>query len=140
NGKLRAKNGDRLSAKYFDASAGSYVSASAVVETNPPAITGIAADADYQQAVVSWNTSELADALVQFGESPLLDRAAYDPDPTLAHSVTLFGLIPDRTYYYQVVSRDLAGNTTTDGNHGNLYTLHTLRPLFAPWSDDMNTG
>src|SRR5207249_1051121 len=63
SGKLRAKSSDSLSAKYFDASAGSFVTASAMVDTNPPAIRNISAEPDYEQAVVSWTTSEAADAL-----------------------------------------------------------------------------
>ncbi len=138
--KLRAQNGDTVTVKYFDASAGSFVSASAVADTVPPSITNVVAEPDYLEATVSWDTSEAADALVQFGESALLTRTAYDGNPDTSHAVTLAGLVPDNTYYYRVVSRDLAGNTTIDDNHGALYTLHTLPPLLPPWSDNMDTG
>jgi hypothetical protein len=139
-GQLRAKSGDTITAKYFDASLGTFVTATATVDITPPTISGVSVEPDYQQAIVSWDTSELADALVQFGESPLLGRTAYSSDPDTVHEVTMFGLVPDKTYYYQVVSRDLAGNTVTDDNHGQLYILRTLRPLFAPWSDNLDTG
>jgi hypothetical protein len=139
-GKLRAKNGDDLTLKYFDASAGTYVIATAMVDTNPPTISNTEADPDYELATIYWETSEPADSLVQFGESPLLGRTAYSGDPTTDHAVTLFGLVPNRRYYYQVVSRDVSGNTVTDDNHGSPYFFDTLIPRFAPWSDDMNTG
>jgi hypothetical protein len=129
-----------LTLKYFDVSAGNFIVATASVDTNSPTITGVDSDADYQQAVVFWDTSEFADSLVQFGESPILTRTAYNPDLTSNHMVTLFGLVPNRTYYYQVVSRDVAGNTAVANNNSNLYTLKTLLPLFSPWSDNMNSG
>jgi hypothetical protein len=56
------------------------------------------------------------------------------------HSVLLTALLPDRIYYYRVVSRDGAGNTVTDDNGGKLYTFRTLKPFVAPWSDNMESG
>ena len=139
-GKLRAKNGDSLRVDYFDASVGHNISASAAVDTVSPALSGVSAEPDYQQALIVWDTSEAADALVEFGESTFLGRTADDPNLETSHAVELDGLAPDQTYYYRVVSRDAAGNTTTDDNHGQLYTFHTLLPLLPPWSDNMNTG
>ena len=138
--RVRAKNGDTLRINYTNAAAGIRLSATAAVDTTPPIITEVAAAPDYQAATISWSTSEPADSLVQFGESPLLGRTAYDPGFNTSHSVDISGLDSDRIYYFQVVSADVAGNTTTDDNLGNLYTLRTLRPLFAPWSDTMDTG
>src|SRR5439155_16456196 len=43
-------------------------------------------------------------------------------------------------YYYQVVSRDVAGNAVIDDNHGQFYTFHTLQPLQPPFSDDFDAG
>jgi hypothetical protein len=139
-GQLRAQGGDTIRVQYFDGVAAVMLSASAVIDTNPPAISGVTAEPDYVQATVSWDTSEPADGLVQFGESHLLGRTAYDADPTTSHVVTFTGLVPDRTYYFRVVSRDLAGNTTIDAAAGALYTFHTLVPLLPPWSDNMNSG
>jgi hypothetical protein len=90
--------------------------------------------------VVSWDTSEPSDGLVQFGESPLFDRTAYSANLTTSHSVTLSGLSADRTYYYQVTSRDAAGNAIVDNNRGKFYTFRTLVPIAPPWSDSMDTG
>jgi hypothetical protein len=138
-GKLRAKNGDTLRVDYQNA-ANHFVSATATVDTLAPSISDVSAQPDYVEATVSWDTSEPSDSLVQFGESPLLGRTSYDANPTTSHTVTLSGLASDRTYYYQVVSRDTAGNTAVDNNHTNFYTLHTLLPLSPPWSDSMDTG
>ena len=138
-GKLRAANGDTLRVDYYTAS-NTLVSATAAIDIVPPIISNVADTPDYLEAVISWDTSETADALVQFGESPLLGRTAYDANPTTSHSVTVSGLLSDHLYYYQVVSRDAAGNVAVDDNHGNLYTFRTLLPLSAPWADSMDTG
>lgn len=141
-GQLRAQDGDTLHASYFDASAGSTVSAVAVVDTIAPDITNVAAAPDYQDCVVSWDTSEPADALVQFWEgSPGLgnNRTAYRDAKEFNHEVTLSGLKPNTVYSYQVVSRDVAGNATTDNNQGSYYTFHTLQPLQPPFFDNMET-
>ena len=139
-GKLRAQNGDPLTVDYVDASAGKTVQATATIDTLPPSISNVAAEPDYEQAVISWDTSEPADALVQFGESPILNHTAYDPALATSHVLTLPALNPHRIYYYRVVSRDAAGNAVVDDNHGQLYTFTTLTPLSPPWSDNMNSG
>jgi hypothetical protein len=139
-GKIRVKSGDLVNVDYFDASSNVTVRATAVVDTTPPVISGTTADPDYVEATISWNTSELSDSLVQFGESILFNRTGSDATPTTSHSVVLPGLRPDKTYYYRVSSRDQAGNIAVDDNHGTNYTFHTLKPLIAPWSDNMDTG
>lgn len=140
SGKLRASTNDILRVAYFDAGSNAVVLATASIDTVPPSISGVAADPDYQAATISWTSSKPADSLVQFGESAFLDRSAYNSEFTTDHEVTLANLQPDRTNYYRVISRDLAGNTTTDDNQGRLYAFHTLVPLSAPWSDSMDTG
>lgn len=139
-GKLYARNGDVITVTYFDASLGVATNATAVVDTVPPSVTNVFAEPDYIQATISWDTSKPADALVEFGESPLLARTGYEPGPDTRHFVTLTGLAPDRTYYYRVISRDAAGNTILDDNGGAFYTFHTLLPLMPPWADSLDTG
>ncbi len=135
--QLRVQNGDTIRAEYFDASSGSVVSVEAIVETVPPVISNVEAVPDYTEAYLFWETSEPSDALVQFGESILLGRTAYRGSLAEQHELTLIGLQPDKTYFYQVVSRDQAGNTTVDDNGGQFYTFRTLRPLLPPWYDDL---
>lgn len=138
-GTARAKNGDLLQVSYADASAAITVRASAAVDTIVPTISGVTVDVDYEQAIISWNTSEPCDALVQFGESPFLGRTALDPLFDTAHEVVLTSLQPDTTYYFQVVSRDAAGNAVVNDN-SNYFTFHTLAAIVPPWSDNFNTG
>lgn len=139
-GEIRAQPGDTLTVAFADPATKANFTATAVIDTVSPVIVNPAVEPDYEQATISWETSEPTDALVQFGESILLGRTGYRADYTTFHSVILPGLAPNRTYYYRLVSRDIAGNTVTDDNKGKLYTFKTLMPLVPPWSDNMDKG
>jgi len=92
---------------------------------------------------VTWETSEPADALVQFSESSgnfPINYTAYDPNNAVFHQLTLERLKPAHTYYFRVSSRDRAGNVSMDDNHGQLYSFTTLQPLFPPWADNLEKG
>ncbi len=140
DGRLPAADTDSIRVDYADASEHGTISATAIVDTTPPEISTVAAAPDYQDVVVSWQTDEPSDSLVQLGPSAFLDHTAYDPGLTTDHEVTIFGLLPDTAYNYRVVSTDGAGNTTTDDNSNALYTVRTLRPITTPWSDNLDTG
>lgn len=137
-GELRAKPNDEVWAEYLDATGSDILTAHALVDDDVPRIFGLATRAEYEEAVVSWSTSEPADALVQFGESTFLGRTAYSGQLDATHQLTLVGLRPDRTYYYRVVSRDRAGNPAVDNNAGKLHTFRTLKPLAVPWQDTLD--
>jgi hypothetical protein len=141
-GKLQAVHGDTLYARYNDASGQGMIQAVAAVDAIPVAISNVLAEPQYQDATISWNTSEPADALVQFGESAFLGKTAFVVDLETSHAVQLNGLTPDRLYYYKVVNRDEAGNATEDDNGGQLYTFRTLRPITpSPWfCDNLQAG
>ena len=138
--QLRVRNGDTVTAAYFDASIKSNVLATAMVDTNPPVITGVAAATNVGNTVVTWNTSEAADSLVQYGGGTILDHTAYDAALVTSHSVTLNQLLPNHVYYFQVVSRDSAGNAATDDNRGTLYSFTTPKLLRPPWFDNLESG
>jgi subtilisin family serine protease len=138
--QLLVRNGDTITATYFDSSNNSNVTATATIDTVPPAISQVAATTDYSNAKVTWLTSKPADSSVQYGESPLPDRASYLSALVTNHAVTVSGLSANRIYYYQVVSTDQAGNTTVDDNHGNLYTFQTLKAPAPPWFDNLESG
>lgn len=138
---LRAADGDTVWVEYLDASSETLVRAEAGVDTEPPVITAVAAEALYEDATVTWETSEPSDGLVQFleGEPGFpVNRTAYNADLELSHELSLNGLKPDTLYRYQVVSRDEAGNTSIDDNNGQYYRLRTLKPLTPPWSDTLD--
>jgi len=139
--QLSVANGDTITATYFDVSNNRNVTATAAIDTVPPAITSVAATTDYSNAKVTWQTSEPADSAVQYdilSQPPL--KVVYDSALVTNHSVTISGLQANRIYNYQVVSRDQAGNTTVDDNHGNLYTFQTLRAPTPPWFDNLENG
>jgi hypothetical protein len=138
--QLAVRNGDTITASYFDASNNTNAVANATIDTVPPLITNVSAVTGFGDATVSWTTSKPADSLVQYGESVLLGRTAYDGALETNHAVSVGGLLPNRDYYYQVVSSDDADNSTVDDNHGALYTFTTRKAPRPPWSDDLETG
>ena len=138
--QLVVKNGDVITAAYFDASNQSNVLASATIDNVPPVISQVGASTRYGDALVSWQTSKPADSLVQYGQSVLLDRTAYVGSLTTNHAVTVSGLLANRDYYYQVSSRDQAGNSGLDDNHGALYKFTTRAAPRPPWFDNLETG
>ena len=138
--QLRVQNGDTITATYFDASRNSNVTATASIDTVPPAISQVAATTDYYNARVTWLTSKPADSSVQYSASPLPDHASYLSALVTNHAVTVSGLSANRTYYYQVVSTDQAGNTTVDDNNGNLFVFQTLKAPSPPWFDNLESG
>jgi len=138
--QLAVVNGDTITATYFDASRGSNVIATAVVDTTPPVITGVSATADIGSAVVSWLTSKPADSLVQYGEGSIPSYTAYAANLTTSHSLALSGLRANQKYYFQVTSRDAAGNTVMDDNASALYMFTTLPAIRPPWFDNLEGG
>ena len=134
------RDADLLMVEYHDAAPLQVLLVTAVVETAVPTVSQVTVQPDYSDAVVEWHTSEATDALVQFGESTFLGRTAYADELTDTHSLALAGLLPDRQYFFQVTSRDAAGNAVTDDNGGKLYTFRTLKPLQPPFVDDLEQG
>jgi hypothetical protein len=138
--QLRVQNGDTITATYFDASAGSNVTATASIDTVPPGISQVAATTDYYNAKVTWRTSKLADSAVEYGQQQQPANSVYTSALVTNHAIIISGLLPNHVYYYEVVSRDQAGNTTVDDNNGNLYMFQTLKPPAPPWFDNLESG
>jgi subtilisin family serine protease len=138
--QLAARNGDTLTASYFDASNKSNAVATATIDTVPPVISQVSATTRFGDAIVSWATSKPADSLVQYGESVLLDQTAYAAQLVTNHAISISSLSANRNYFYQVTSRDDAGNTATDDNQGALYTFTTQKAPQPPWFDNLENG
>ncbi len=131
---------DTVHFDYFDTSADVLVTATATIDTNPPIVTDVSIEPGYVEAVVRWTTSKPADSLVQYSESPdvfPINFTAYDSQPTTQHELFLGNLKLDTTYYVRVTSRDRAGNTALDDNHGLLYAFTTYLPLLPSWTNDL---
>ncbi len=142
-GRLGAQHGDTLRVTYVDL-ANAASASTAMVDLVKPVISEVTTEPSYNEAYVSWTTDKPTDALVRFGETggddTFLTRTAYNAELGQRHDVLLRGLLPDRTYYFQVVSRDAAGNVTVDGHGGDLFTVTTLRPIQPPWTDPLDAG
>ncbi len=80
----------------------------------PPQLSEIKV-ADVRKAMtvsvtLTWTTDEFSDSEVFFGRGELNSRERA-PALTRKHELTLVGLEPGKIYQYQVVSRDIHGNT-----------------------------
>ena len=64
-------------------------------------------------AVVLWDTDELSDSVVEYGNSTAYGLRATDTVAVIVHSVILSGLSPNTTYHIRVKSTDTAGNGPT---------------------------
>ncbi len=141
--RLPATHGDVFRATYLD-STQNPMAAEARVDTFPPKISGVEFDPAYSEAVITWTTDKPTDALVRFGESrgddSFLTKSAYSSEFGTSHELVMTGLAPDRRYFFQVVSRDAAGNVTVDSRGGKFYTFRTLTPLPTPWRDTLERG
>lgn len=140
SGKLRGQHQGEMWVEYTPENGGNHLRVTAKIDTEAPVISGVSAGSSYQSANVNWTTTKVTDGLVQFGETALLGRTAYVSLKSTDHSVALNGLVPDRSYYYQVVSRDAAGNQTIDNNSGSFYSFRTAAASPIPWQDDLEAG
>jgi len=97
-----------------------------VPDTTPPVISGVQAiDVATASATIIWTTDEPADSVVNYGNTTTLGLTASDASLVTSHSVSLGGLDPATTYYYEVQSTDGAGNPASDNNGGLYYTFTT---------------
>ena len=97
------------------------------VDITPPLISNVSiSGVTSTSATITWTTNELADSVVNYNTSLPLIYTASDPTLVINHSITLTGLNPDTTYYFEVQSTDTAGNTAVDNNSGLYYNFTTL--------------
>lgn len=129
NGVLSVSNGDQITVTYNDASPVGTLIAQARVDLDGPTITNVHLQASNEiDATIDWTTDATATSKVYYGTTPALGAATtLDPSLVVAHTVTVGGLLPDQTYYYDVESSDHQGNTVRDDNGGNHYTFTTSR-------------
>jgi len=97
----------------------------------PPVISSIkVASTTDDSAIVTWNTDEPSDSLINYG----LDRnygIARDPVfDKKAHSVVISGLDSGTTYYFRVISSDLGGNQSVSSGFA-LTTAESVKKTTA---------
>jgi hypothetical protein len=102
-------------------------------DTTPPEISNVTATPTFNQADIGWQTNEIANTTVWYGTSPTpTDQRTRDEFVT-GHLITLSGLNPVTTYYYQVESYDIAGNENITAV-GNFTTLVLPPANIASWN------
>lgn len=103
-----------------------------VPDITPPEITNVAAAPTFNQADITWTTNELANTTVWYGTTPTPTTKRAVDEFVTSHSVTLSGLDPQTTYYYQVQSWDVAGNMNVT-SVGSFTTLALPPANLASW-------
>jgi thermitase len=83
------------------------------VDNTAPVISNVNAAPGSNTAAITWMTDEPSDSRVDYGTSTSYGASVSDAALVASHSLTLPGLAPATTYYYQVSSRDTAGNLAT---------------------------
>ncbi len=96
-------------------------------DTKAPLISNVSAEANSSSATISWNTDEVSDTGIRYSINPDLSGAVqkYNTSRTDTHFIELTGLTPETTYYYEVLSADIANNSATDNNSGTYYSFTT---------------
>lgn len=87
-------------------------------------------------AKITWKTNEGAYCYLEYGENTEYGKAANAYSQDNNHEVTLYGLVPNTTYNYQVVAEGGSDNTDTSENK----TFTTSPPeemtgIAPPWLD-----
>ena len=129
DGTLQVSHGDVITATYHDANPVANIVQTATVSMYAPIITNVSAvSTGTGLASMTWTTNTNASSRLYYGTTPALGSvSALDPSAVLSHAVSLSGLTSGVTYYFDVESQDLIGNTTRDDNGGQHYRF-TARP------------
>jgi len=112
---LQVADGDTITATYMDPEPTGTHDDTATIDGAAPAITNVSSGAGSTSASVSWDTSEPATGVVDYGLSAgsLTDSATASTLET-SQSVTLSGLSASTTYFYRVTATDAVGNASVD--------------------------
>lgn len=87
-------------------------------DTIPPDITNVQITDVAEDAVtITWETDEEADSTVNYGLQEDYGTVRIPEANRTAHTVTIDGLEPGRTYYFRVVSSDVEGNQGIAANY-----------------------
>src|SRR5207253_2691215 len=126
DGLLNVVNGGTITVTYNDTSPPGTKTATATIDDTPPVISAInTSSVTHNSARIDWLTNEAATSSILYGTTT-------PPNATgvggfgLTHGLTLKGLTPNTTYFFEVTATDQAGNTAVDNNGGAYYNFTTL--------------
>jgi hypothetical protein len=132
DGLLSLSHGDRIEAEYIDADDGSGgVNVSRIANADadcaaPVIVDLLVTDITESSATISWETDEVSEGYVTYGEVPPGSSTAADPNVSTTHSVQIDGLTDCTPYFFSVTSTDELGNTGTDDNGGQYHMFTTI--------------
>jgi alpha-tubulin suppressor-like RCC1 family protein/ribosomal protein L27 len=102
-------------------------------DKTPPVFTVAPAASSFTQqtAVISWETDEPADSVIDYGTTQSLGHLDSQASLITKHNRTLTGLLPGATYYFRVQSTDSNGNGPSSSAVGN-FTTSSVPDTTAP--------
>jgi len=84
----------------------------AIPDKTPPVITNVRVEqVKTDSAIVLWDTDEVADSFIEYGQTASYGQSSADRTFLLYHSILLQGLSPDKEYHFRALSADSSGNT-----------------------------
>jgi len=116
-----------------DTNSNAYYTFTTTYDNQPPVISDIATPVLTSSiAVVTWNTDELANAQVEYGDVTGVygSTTALDNTLSISHAVTITGLTESTIYYYRIISADAKGNTATSSEQ-TFETTDSATPVVA---------
>ena len=81
------------------------------IDIVPPFISNISVSAGLDSALITWQTDELSDSVVEYGLTAAYGNTEQNLTDTLNHSISITGLIPNTVYHYKITSSDPSGNS-----------------------------
>lgn len=88
-------------------------------------------EVDSRTGAISWQTSETADGVIEFGLFESYGSAVIDWNRSTSHTLSLNSLLSSTTYYYKIISTDASGNRSLP-TIGSFVTSADVSPLNAP--------
>ncbi len=127
---LAVAHGDSLLSTYIDANDGAgginvIVTAGAGIDCMGPAISAVQATATESSVTFDFATDEPGTTVVTYGTTTPPTTVISDDGLTTEHTITVEGVSPCTTIFFQVSSVDALGNAGVDTNGGSFYVVET---------------
>lgn len=92
--------------------------ATVALDTTPPVISGVEIlNILDRSATIRWSTNEIANSIVDFGQTLAYGSTASDSTHLTFHQINLSGLLPNTTYYFRIRGNDPSGNKAVSEGH-----------------------